>query len=445
MTTITTYQDLLACGDDEEKRKSFIETAISNFVNSDEYKIAVESDLYYRNLNPDIEGSEKFVYDLNGVAHLDNFSPNAKIKQNYYFILINQAVMYTLGNGVAFDNEAVKAKLGVDFDNVLRKILTDAIVSKCGWGFYHDDTVDYIPYKRFLGLPDEYDGSIKAGIWFFKIADNKPMSIRLYELDGYTDYVRETGKRLEIKNPKRPYKLTVGVSAFDEEVIAGENYPAFPIVPLNNINGQSAFIGVAEILKMLDEMYSKMVNNISQGDFLYWVFRNYGGMSEKDAEIFVNRLIKNHVVLVEDEGEVTPHQIEIPYEASEATIAAVKKILVDGMMGVDTAQLYSGNTTATAINAAYENLNIKEALLEYEISTFIRRIFAVAGIDENEGFHITPCKTVNSQTDVNSIIAAGTYLGDEATTKKLCEQFGMIDSFEAIQKHKIADEQTFAE
>lgn len=445
MVTLKTYQDLLACGDDEEKRKRFIDTAIADFLNSDEYKIAEESELYYKNRNPDIENNEKFVYDLNGIAHIDNFSPNSKIKQNYYFMLINQAVMYTLGNGVAFDNEKVKEKLGVDFDNVLRKILTDAMVSKTGWGFYHDETVDFIPYKRFIGLPDEYDGSYKAGIWFFKIADNKPRSITLYEIDGYTEYIQEPGRDIEVKTPKRAYKTRSNKAAIDEDIIAFENYPAFPIVPLNNINAQSCFVGVGETLKMLDAMYSKMVNNVSQGDLLYWVFRNYGGMTQTDAETAVNRLIKSHVVLIDDDGDATPHQIEIPYEASEATISVIKKVLVDGMMGVDTAQIYSGNTTATAINAAYENLNIKESMLEYEIGSFIRRIFKVAGIDEKEGFHITPCKTVNNQADINSIIAAAPLLGDEATTKKVCELLGMIDSFEEIQKAKIADEQTMLE
>lgn len=435
-----TYQDLEAVKDNETELKNFILSAIQEYINSDDYKIATESELYYKNRNPEIEANEKIVYDLNGLAHKDEFSPNSKIKQNYYFILINQAVMYTLGNGIAFDNEATKEKLGGDaLDSVTRKILTDAMISKVGWGFYHDNKIDYIPYRRFLGLPDEFDGSIKAGIWFFKIDNNKPLSVILYELDGYTKYRQIPGHDLELVEPKRAYKSIANVAEVDREDIAFLNYPSFPIVPLHNINDQSSFVGVGNILKALDEMLSKMVDNVSQGDLIYWVLRNYGGMSENDAEMFVNRLVKSHTVQVEDDGDATPHQLEVPYAASEATISVIKKALFDGMMGVDTAQIYSGNTTATAINAAYENLNIKEALLEYEIGDFLRRIFKVAGIPETESFHISPMKTINNQADVQAVIAAYSILGDEATTKKLCELFGMIDSFEEIQESKTED------
>ena len=133
-----TYQDLEAVKGNETELKNFILSAITEYINSDDYKIATESELYYKNRNPEIEATEKIVYDLNGLAHKDEFSPNSKIKQNYYFILINQAVMYTLGNGIAFDNEATKEKLGGDaLDSVTRKILTDAMISKVGWVYFY--------------------------------------------------------------------------------------------------------------------------------------------------------------------------------------------------------------------------------------------------------------------------------------------------------------------
>lgn len=432
-----TYQDLEKVKDDEKSLKQFIIAAIDEFKSSDDYKMAVTAEEYYKNHNPDIMAYEKWVYDLNGMAHQDMISPNHKIPTNYFFMLVSQAVAYTLANGVSFDNESVKDKLGKNFDGVLKKILTDAIISKRSWGFYHDGKVDFIPYKRFVGLPDEFDGSIKAGIWFFQIDDKKPLTIRLYEIDGWSEYVRENGGELELKTAKRPYKIQRRESVMETEIVAGENYPTFPIVPLKNINDQSAIVGVLNILIALDMMYSKLVNNVSEGDLVYWVLKNYGGMNDIDDENFVIQMLKTHVIHIEGEGDAAPHQIDVPFEASETTIAALKRLLFDGMMGVDVERIASGNETATAIRAAYENLNIKEGLLEYEVIEFIQGIFAVAGIDENEGFHFTPNKIINQAEEVQTVASVANLLGDEAATKKVCDILGMIDSFEDIQRNKM--------
>lgn len=440
-----TYQDFLAVRENDDKLKAFIAETIDDFKASDDYKTAVIAEEYYKNHNPDIMEYERFVYDLNGIAHKDMISPNHKIPQNYFFLLISQAVSYVLANGVSFANPDIKRKLGANFDGTLRKILTDAMVSKRSWGFYHDDTVDFIPYKQFVGLPDEFDSSIRAGIWFFQIDDTKPMSIRVYEEDGYTDYKRENGKPIEQTAAKRGYKVIKDAALGEETNYNFENYPTFPVVPLKNINDQSSIVGVLNILIALDMMYSKLVNNVSQSDIIYWVFRNYGGMSEADAEDAVIRLLKTHVIQLDGEGDAQPHPIEVPFEASQATIAQLRKLLFDTMMGVDVERIQAGNETATAIRAAYENLNVKEGLIEYELIEFILGIFRVAGIDETEEFHFTPNKVVNVTEEITNIIAAAPYLGDEAATQKICELLGMIDKFEDIQKAKIADAMAIAE
>lgn len=436
---LRTYQDLERCDGNEDKIKAFILSCISEFTESEEYKTADTAEKYYKNMNPDILAYEKIIYDAAGIAHTDVISPNHKIPQNYYFMLVSQTVSYCLANGVSFEDESIKKKLGKNFDGTLMKILTDAINSKRSWGFYHDNTVDYIPYKQFIGLPDEYDSSIKAGIRFFQIAQDKPLSATLYELDGYTEYIQEPGKKLEVKTPKRAYKIYKRVSEVEDEIYDFENYPTFPIVPLDNVNHQSAIVGVLNILRALDLMYSRYVNNVSEGDLVYWILTNYGGMTEDDDNNFMINLLKTHVVHVEGEGSAQPHQIEVPFEASNAVIAQLKKLLYDGMMGVDMDLISGGNVTATAIKAAYENLNIKEGLIEFEIIQFIQGIFRVAGIDEDTEFHITPNKLINVNEDMTAIIAAAPYIGDEATTKKLTELLGLIDSFEDIQKQKAAE------
>ena len=66
-----TKNDLLKCGEDENKRIAFIEQAINDFKKSDEYKTAETAMKYYLKENPDIEAVEKIIYDMKGVAHQD--------------------------------------------------------------------------------------------------------------------------------------------------------------------------------------------------------------------------------------------------------------------------------------------------------------------------------------------------------------------------------------
>lgn len=61
---------------------------------------------------------------------------------------------------------------------------------------------------EFVPLHDEEDGALKAGIRFCQIAPDKPLRMTLYELDGYTEYIRRKSKDIEVK-PKRMYKLAV--------------------------------------------------------------------------------------------------------------------------------------------------------------------------------------------------------------------------------------------
>ena len=76
--------------------------------------------------------------------------------------------------------------------------------------------------------------------------------------------------------------------------------------------------------------------------------------------------------------------------------------------------------------------------VEAYLDEFIRNVLKLLGFD-NEVWHYQRAVEINQTEAINNAIAAAPFMGDEATTKKLCELFGMIDSFEEIQRSKIAD------
>ena len=69
-----TYNDLLECGEDEEKRKAFLLRAINEHENSEKFKIGQIAGEFYRGNDPILEKVQKIVYDMQGMAHRDIFS-----------------------------------------------------------------------------------------------------------------------------------------------------------------------------------------------------------------------------------------------------------------------------------------------------------------------------------------------------------------------------------
>ena len=63
----------------ESDRAKWIGQAISQYMRSDEYKIAVEADLYERQQNTKIINYTRKIYDITGVESVDFTSPNNRI------------------------------------------------------------------------------------------------------------------------------------------------------------------------------------------------------------------------------------------------------------------------------------------------------------------------------------------------------------------------------
>lgn len=418
----------------------FVRNAIDEHKDSDEYKKALYAHKYYEKQNPDIARLEKTIYDMHGMAHQDNVSPNHKLKNGYYPQIINQTVSHLLANGVGFSNPEIKAKLGINFDGVLRQITTDAKNSGVSYGFYKGNKVVHFPFLEFNAIPDDCTGAVMAGVRFTQIDENKPLVATLYEHDGYTEYTCSENK-YEVTKPKTAYIVTKVSNAVEGIYSVHEgNFSCLPIYPLYNVSHQSEIIGVGEILEAIDIVNSQLVNNVSQGELIYWVLKNYGGMSEDDDINFVINLFKSRILHIDgDNCDATPHQITVPFEANEATAVRLKRLLFESMSAVDTETLKSGNLTATAINAAFHDMRLNSANLEYEVREFIQGILRIAGLPDDVALSFTYFETVNETEALQNIVTVEHLIGDEAATQKACEVLGITDNFDNIQKEKIKE------
>jgi hypothetical protein len=441
VVTIKTYQDLLKVGQSEKQRMDFVLSAINEHKSSEQYKIARDAELYAKGKNATIMNYQKLLYTLTGQAVPDNYSANHKCASGFFKRFVTQETAYLLGNGITFEEKTTKNKLGKNIDSVLYKGAKSALIQSVSFGFYNKDHVEMYSFTEFVPLFDEENGALMAGIRFWQIDDTKPLRATLFEVDGYTDYVKRKDKDMSVMNEKRKYIQFVKSSKVDGEIIFdGKNYPTFPIVPLwANPEKQSELVGKREQIDCYDLIKSGFANDLDEASMIYWTITNAGGMGDIDLAKFRERMkvVKAAVVDASDEGtKVEAHTMDVPYQSREAYLSRLEKDLYKDSMALDTEQIAAGQVTATQIEAAYEPLNEKADEFEMCVHEFINGILAVAGIEDTATFKRS--QIVNRSEETSMILMSAEYLDDETILRKL--PFLTEDEIEGILQRKDAEE-----
>lgn len=446
-----TYEDLLDVPvDNEAKRATFILSVIDDYKSSEQYREAVIAYDYFRRRNVTISQYQKLLYTLSGEAKPDNYSANYKFFNAFFQIFVMQENSYLLGNGVTFNEDSTKDRLGGDrFDNKLMELGEYALWGGVSYGFYHLDSkgkeaIDPFKATEFAPLIGEEDGALHAGVRWWQIDDSKPLRATLYEEDGYTDYIwrqDEDGNTTEgeILHEKRPYKQIVASSAaYGEEILDGENYPSFPIVPLwGNLTHQSELTGLREKIDGYDLIQSGFANDLDEASYFYWTIQNAGGMDDIDLKKFIERMKVVKAAVVEEDGaRAESHTMDVPYQARMTALADIRDSLYRDAMALDTDKISAGSITATAIQAAYENLDLKCDRFEMCVSDFIDHLLKLIGVEDSPTFKRT--KVTNMPEETQMVLSAANYLDSETVLKHL--PFLSPDEIEDIMSAKQAEE-----
>lgn len=440
-----TYQDLLACGRDETRRMEFVRAVVAEHKDSRRYRMAQDAELYYDQENPTIARYEKIIYDLQGRAHRDLYTANHKIASGFFTFAVDQLGGYLLGNGVSFTKGDTKKRLGretMPFDQQMMEAGQAALVEGEAYGFWNLDHVQIFRLLEYAPLEDEEDGAMKAGVRFWQVGPDKPQRFTLYELDGYTDYIQRRGEAIGVLHPKRPYKLLTSTTEADgTEILAGENYPGFPIVPLkNNRKGSSYLSGKRNTVDALDLVTSGMVNNVDEGNLIYWVLANCDGMDDLDDAEFIRRVHMTKVVHTEGDAgsSAEPHTIESPVDGNETAIARLEKRLYADFQIFDVSAVLAGNQTATAIRAMYVPMDLRADQFEKQVTKFVLGILALAGIEDEPSY--TRSKILNTQEETQTLLLGAEFVPQEYVTEKLLTLWGDGDKAQSIINQMKAEE-----
>lgn len=449
-----TLQDLQNITYTERNMAEFTRAVIEDHKHSELYTTAVIAEEYDRCRNRTIAQYEKTLVNVRGDIIRDEWSPNHKCTSNFFNIFTTQLNQYLLGNGVSWKDGVAKDKLGVNFDTRLQQAGKAALVGGVSFGFWNLDHLEDFKATEFAPIYDEENGAMAAGVRWWQIDDTKPMRATLYEMDGYTNFLWQPDDRKAPNDtlwslvdsgcymqPKKAYKVKTGNSdARGEEYYNGENYPAFPIVPLwGNPNHQSELVGMREKIDAYDLILNGYENDLDNAQ-IYWIIKGAAGLSGSDSTDllrFMERLRKVGGAALGEDQEVTPVPVEIPAQARELLLDRLEKQLYKDAMIMNPADIAGGAATATQIRAAYEPQNVKADQFEYCVLDFLNGILKVAGVDDEPSF--TRSMIVNTQEEIQTLVTAGSYLSQEYLTKKVLTLLGDGDKAEEVLQQMDAE------
>ena len=437
MLTFNDLEEILKSNSEKEKME-FVLKAINEHKGTKDYQIAKDAELYYKHQNPTIMRFQKWIYNQMGQKVPDIWSANNKIASNWYNYFTTQAVSYLLGNGVTFKTEANKKKLGKDFDKRVQDCATAAKNGGIGFGFWNYDHLEVFKLTEFVPLYDEDDGGLKAGIRFWQIDDQKPLRATLYELDGYTDYIKRKDEDMTVLHEKKKYIQSVTKAEIGDPIYDGDNYPCFPIVPLWNVNRQSDLVGNQGTIDAYDLMVSGLINNVSDGEFIYWILKNCGGMDAVDDARFIEQLKLTHTAHADgdDGASVEAHNVSVEFEATAEALDRLEKQLFKDFMALKVEDIGAGATN-DQIQAAYEPINQKTDQFEYCVTEFINGILELAGIEDEPTY--TRSQMSNQSELLEMVLQCAEYLDDEYVTTKILTLLGDADKAQEVLKRKDAE------
>ena len=188
-----------------------------------------------------------------------------------------------------------------------------------------------------------------------------------------------------------------------------------------------------------DLMISGLINNVSDGEFIYWILKNCGGMSELDDAKFIEQLKFTRVAHAngdDDGASVEAHNVSVEFEATAESLDRLEKQLFKDFMALKVDDISAGATN-DQIQAAYEPINQKTDIFEYKVTDFIQGVLKLAGIEDAPTY--TRSQMSNRAETLEMVLQSAEYLDDEYVTTKILTLLGDADKAQEVLKRKDAE------
>lgn len=388
------------------------EKHIENRHNSESYSYFELGQAYYRSRNTLIMERKKKIF-LEEFGAVENpFGANHRLPSGHFKKIVDQKVMYALGEGVKFTDTDQSKDLDQYFEDTFDEIMIDLGVETSkkseAWlmAYKKDNKLKFtkIPAEQLTPIWNEY-------------GDLKQM-IRNFEADGYIWAYVYDDKNLEIyrkKLGKSKYELVkkVGhwsnIKTFSGQIVDEPEERGFGVVPFiqlwNNREKVSDLYGVKPLIDTYDIINSDFANNIDDMQDAYFTLKGYSG-DAKDLGAFMRQLKQIKAVPVGEDGALESHQLEIPTEARKVFLERIENDIYKFAMAVDLTNLSGGSITNVYIKSMFADLDLKCDQFESELRKFIKKL--IEFINSSEGTNYTyDCNFVRSTIINNNEVIDG--------------------------------------
>ena len=426
---LLTFQDFERASD----KGAFALEAVRQHRSSRAFRTALDADQYDRQRNVTVRRYVQTIFDLTGSRLVDFTASNSRICSNFFHRLNTQRCMYSLGRGVSFTDaseagvvDSTKEALGPHFDHDLQSAAYLSLIHGVSFGFWNLDRLHVFPLTEFVPLWDEREGTLRAGVRFWRLGPDCPMQAVVYEEDGYTRYTTEgepdTDREvLKVQEEKRQYIQRTEYVPADGlvQVVAGENYGSLPIVPIwGSKLRQSTLVGMRAAIDSYDLIRSGFANDLQDCALIYWTISNAGGMTDADLQRFLDRMRLTHAAVVDsDQGQAAqPVTVEPPYQARKQYLDDIRAQIYEDFGALDVHTVAAGATN-DHIDAAYQPMDEEASDFEYQVSEFVQQILALQGIEDRPVFKRDRISNQSEQTSM--VVQEAQWLDTETILRKL--------------------------
>lgn len=459
-----------------------IKRLIDDDINSAKKKRAMVGQKYYDGEH-DIKGYRMFYYNDDGELCEDKARSNERIAHPFFTELADQLEAFILSNDdgeniIRSDVEGLQEHLDTYFDEEfwceIGDVIKFAYVKGFEYVYAYKNGDDRIAYQcaDSMGVVEvrakDTDDNCNYYIWWYidrigknnteiiKIQVHTDKEIYFYEQAGRSGKI-ELDKDVEI-NPRPNVIYT------DKKTGQKSGLPLgfVPFIRLDYTKKQ--FSGLMPIKSQIDDydlMNCGLSNNLQDFDHPIYVVKGYEGQNLDKLQFNVKT---KKVVGTDADGGLDVLTVNIPYEARKAKMDEDKRNIYHFGGGVNTEGLKdSGATTNLAIHHLYAGLRLKARNYKKRIKPFLKKLIEPV-IDEINAKYDKAYKVediyfdfgngtpVNSQEEVqnektkaetqqiqiNNLMTAAAYLGDDETLEALCEIFE-LDYDEIKRKGKDGD------
>ena len=206
--------------------ENFIKDAIDEYQTGKGYVYMIDAEKYANGENAALMSMQSEVM-LDGGYTADVFA-RIRVPTGIFDRIVTQLVNRLWFNAVQLDDQKKKNALGRGFDVTAKNMATNAAIHGVCYGFWNLDRLQMFTAKEYFPFPDDRTGAHMAGTRFWRLDEDSPWVVQLYEMDGWTEYSMGSFGGLEIATHKTAYKTNVRRDALGEEIVGGENYPGFP-------------------------------------------------------------------------------------------------------------------------------------------------------------------------------------------------------------------------